>query len=62
MPQEHAEIYAALGLRMTYDDRSKKLHVTADLARFAGRVGGPTRNFAPRPDVVGSGWSEPDPA
>jgi site-specific DNA recombinase len=38
--QQRAEVYASLVL--TYDDRSKQLHVTADLARVAERVGGGT--------------------
>lgn len=39
---QRAEVYASLGLVLTYDDRTKKLHVSADLARVAGRVGGGT--------------------
>lgn|GEM_PF-3309731 len=40
--QERADVYAALGIRMTYDYRSHQLRVTADLARVAARVGGGT--------------------
>jgi DNA invertase Pin-like site-specific DNA recombinase len=40
--QQRAEVYGSLGLMLIYDDRSKELHVTADLARVAGRVGGGT--------------------
>ena len=28
---QRAEVYASLGLVLTYDDRTKKLHVSADL-------------------------------
>jgi hypothetical protein len=57
-PQQRAEVYGSLGLVLTYDDRSNELHVTADLARVAGRVGGGTRTRGPRPLVVESPWSE----
>ncbi len=42
-PKERAAAYSALGLRLTYDDRTRQVRVTADLARVANRVGGPTR-------------------
>ena len=41
-PQERADTYAALGIRMVYDDRVHQVHVTADLARVAAGVGGGT--------------------
>jgi len=46
--EERADVYAALGIRMAYDDRSHQLRVTADLARVAGHVGGGTRYKTPR--------------
>ena len=41
-PQERADAYSALGVRMVYDDRVHQVHVTADLARVAAGVGGGT--------------------
>jgi site-specific DNA recombinase len=41
-PQERADAYTALGVRMVYDDRTEQVRVTADLARVAAGVGGGT--------------------
>ena len=41
-PEGRSEIYAALGVQITYDDRTHQLRVVADLARVARRVGGGT--------------------
>ncbi|MGO9197990.1 MAG: hypothetical protein ACLQK4_12795 [Acidimicrobiales bacterium] len=41
-PEERSAAYAALGLRLTYDDRTHQVRVTADLARVPNRVGGGT--------------------
>ena len=44
-PQERADAYAALGVQMVCDDRTQKVHVTADLAR----VGGDLNGYSPPP-------------
>jgi DNA invertase Pin-like site-specific DNA recombinase len=41
-PQERAAAYSTLGIRMVYDDRTRQVRVTADLARVARGVGGGT--------------------
>jgi hypothetical protein len=47
-PEERASIYAELGIRLVYDDRTNQVTATADLSRVANRVGGATRYKLPR--------------
>jgi hypothetical protein len=55
-PEERSAAYAALGLQLTYDDRTRQLRVTADLARVAKSVGGGTCTISYRALEAPSGY------
>jgi hypothetical protein len=58
-PETKNALYAALGIRLTYEPERNAVLVEAQPTSWAlDRVGGPTCNFAPRPVILDSGWSE----
>jgi site-specific DNA recombinase len=50
-PQERASVYASIGVHARFRPEGRKLIVTADLARVAGRVRGGTLAVSPRHSV-----------
>ena len=56
--EERRQFYKELGLNLVYQRVVAREKMTASLAVEFLRVGGPTCNFAPRPVVMESPWSE----
>ena len=57
-PDERREFYQEIGLNLAYQRVGEREKVTAALSVESSRVGGGTRNFAARPVMVESPWSD----
>jgi hypothetical protein len=59
-PEDKAEVYRQLGVELTYQSKKHLVEATVSPPQLwsSRRVGGGTCNFAPRPLVVDSPWSE----